>query len=136
MITNYIKHYPLSIIVACIVTLISLIPFPEIELAEDIPLADKWTHMVMYGGLCLCIWLEYLRIHENIDMGKTLCLAIAAPILMGGTLELMQAYLTTSRNGDWWDFVANSIGVLVSALIGRTILNKIVPRKKMQLKKD
>jgi hypothetical protein len=33
-------------------------------------------------------------------------------------MELMQAHLTTCRNGDWLDFVANSIGVFITCGLG------------------
>jgi hypothetical protein len=38
---------------------------------------------------------------------------------MSGLLELLQAYCTGGhRNGDWLDFAANSIGVLLGNLLG------------------
>ena len=79
---------------------------------------DKWTHMVMYGVLTLVIWLEYIRAHRQMRGLRLLLLAFLAPIAMGGALELMQAYLTTCRSGEWLDFVANSIGAVVGAGCG------------------
>lgn len=39
---------------------------------------------------------------------------------MSGLVELAQAYLTGgTRSGDWRDFVANAIGVLLAVPIGR-----------------
>ena len=38
--------------------------------------------------------------------------------MMGGVLELMQAYCTTTRNGDWLDFAANSTGVTIAGIVG------------------
>ena len=46
-------------------------------------------------------------------IGGVLC-----PIIMGGLIELAQAYLTTCRSGDFFDFVCNSLGVLLGCLIG------------------
>jgi hypothetical protein len=38
---------------------------------------------------------------------------------MSGLLELLQAYCTGGhRNGDWLDFAANSLGVLLGAVFG------------------
>lgn len=48
--------------------------------------------------------------------------AVAAPILMSGLIELLQAGLTTTRSGDWWDLAANTIGVLLAAAVGRGLL--------------
>ena len=37
---------------------------------------------------------------------------------MGGLLELLQAYATTTRNGDWLDFAANTTGVTLAGIVG------------------
>ena len=39
--------------------------------------------------------------------------------------ELAQAYLTTYRSGDWWDFVANSIGVVIGVVLGLAMRVKV-----------
>jgi VanZ family protein len=39
-------------------------------------------------------------------------------ILLGGLIELLQAYCTTTRSGEWLDFFADSIGVLLGNAIG------------------
>jgi hypothetical protein len=39
-------------------------------------------------------------------------------ILLGGLVELGQAYCTTTRSGEWLDFWADSIGVLLGNLLG------------------
>lgn len=115
---QYIKKYPLSLLVATIVTIISLIPFPEMPDMEDIPFIDKWTHFVMYGGLTITIWFEYLRSHTSLAASRLFIFAFLMPITMSGIIELMQEYLTTSRNGDFWDFLANSIGVGLATILG------------------
>lgn len=45
--------------------------------------------------------------------------AFLAPVAMGGLVELAQAYCTGGRrSGEWFDFVANSVGVVLGTLIG------------------
>ena len=58
------------------------------------------------------------------EKGKLLLLAFLAPIAMGGILELMQAYLTTFRSGEWLDFVANTIGVCLGTVLGLLMKNR------------
>ena len=41
---------------------------------------------------------------------------------MGGLLELLQAYATTTRNGDWLDFAANTLGVTLGAVFGLILM--------------
>lgn len=115
---QYIKKYPFSVTCVCLVWILSLLPsFPETPL-DDMKLIDKWVHFIMYGGTCLVIWVEYALKHKSADYEKLFFWAWLAPVIMGGVLELMQAYCTTSRNGDWLDFAANSTGVTLAGIIG------------------
>jgi len=127
MLRLYLHRYPLACFLAVAIVLLSLLPMPEIRMAEDVPLADKWTHMVMYGVLTLAIWYDYRRSHRKRNAWKLLLFAFLAPIAMGGVLELMQAYLTTCRSGEWLDFVANTIGVCLGTILG--LLIKLQPKR-------
>ncbi|MBQ7181733.1 MAG: VanZ family protein [Bacteroidaceae bacterium] len=118
MIKDYLHRYPLTLLAAAAITIASLIPIPEVKLAEDVPLADKWVHMIMYGTLTLIIWVEYLRQHHTPNWSRLILLGVAAPIVMSGIIELMQAYLTTCRSGEWLDLAANTIGVALGTLSG------------------
>lgn len=60
MLTHYIKRYSLGLLVIAVITYLSLMHVPEIPEVEDVPLIDKWTHMVMYATLTLAIWIQYL----------------------------------------------------------------------------
>ena len=54
--------------------------------------------------------------------GHTLLIGgILCPIIMGGLIELAQANLTTCRSGDFFDFVCNSLGVLLGCCLGLII---------------
>ena len=91
---------------------------PDMNVGVEVPLADKWTHMVMYGALTLAIWFDYRRSHKHWNTAKLVLLAFLAPIAMGGILELIQAHLTTCRSGEWMDFAANTIGVCLGTVGG------------------
>lgn len=118
MLLLYFRRYPITFLLAFAIVLLSLLPIPDVRMPVKVPLVDKWTHMVMYDVLTLVIWLEYIRAHRQMRGLRLLLLAFLAPIAMGGALELMQAYLTTCRSGEWLDFVANSIGAVVGAGCG------------------
>lgn len=130
---NYFKHlifsYPVSSIYILFIWILSLSPFiPETGM-EDIPFIDKWTHFVMYGGTCLTIWIEYLRRHTKRNWRKLILLAIIAPALMSGLIELLQAYCTGGRrSGEWLDFAANTTGVLLAAIAGIILTRFIHPK--------
>ena len=86
---------------------------------DDIPLfpgVDKVVHFCMYGGMSGMLWLEFLRNHRKYEtvlwhawIGAVLC-----PIVMSGIIEILQEYCTTYRGGDWFDFLANTCGVIAA----------------------
>ena len=118
IIVHYIKKYPFSVICVSLVWILSLLPFfPETPL-DNVALIDKWVHFIMYGGTCLVIWVEYVLKHKSPDYEKLFFWAWLLPVIMGGVLELLQAYCTTTRKGDWLDFAANSTGVTLAGIAG------------------
>ena len=116
-----LKHYPLTLICLALVWYLSLfIVMPEMPMG-DVPFIDKWEHLVMYGGTCTVMWIEYIRCHDRLNFWKLFLLAWLGPILMSGLLELLQKYCTTTRQGEWLDFLANSTGVTLAVGIGLII---------------
>jgi len=126
---SYLKRYPLSHLVTAAIIVLSLAPIPEMPQLPDVKLLDKWVHFVMYGGLCLIIWWEYLRQHCTTNWKRAAIGAIVLPIVLGGLLELGQAYLTTCRSGEWMDFVADSVGVLLAIVVAYPVLARVYPRR-------
>ena len=127
---KYILGQPLSILIAIFIWVICMIPMPETPL-DNIKMIDKWTHFVMYGTIVIIIMAEYGRRKRFIQWKHLLAGGIILPILMSGTIELAQAYLTNGvRNGDWMDFVANSIGALIGSAIGIPLARCLSTRNK------
>ena len=113
-----IKKYPISWLFIATIWVLCFIDVPETPL-DNVSLIDKWVHIAMYGGTCSVIWLEYLFKHHRLSPRKLLVFAVIAPIVMSGVIELLQAYCTGGRrSGDWMDFAANSIGVILGAGVG------------------
>lgn len=122
-----LKTYPFTVIVTVGVVALSVFPIPEVEPLEEVPLIDKWVHFVMYGGLALAAWLDSRRRVCKKQGGRSAqgrlgwgvwIFAVAYPAALGGLLELVQAYLTTYRSGDWLDFVADCVGVALAFPLG------------------
>jgi len=113
-----IKKYPFSCLCILLIWILSLTPFfPETPL-DNVAMVDKWVHLVMYGGTCGVIWLEYARQHKRPDYEELFFWAWLAPILMSGALELIQEYCTVTRTGNWLDLAANAIGTTLAAIAG------------------
>ena len=115
---RFIRECPFSLLCILLICVLSLTPFfPETPF-DGVQFIDKWTHLVMYGGTCSVIWMEYLRSHHRIEWCKVVLLALVGMILLGGLMELLQAYCTTTRSGEWLDFWADTVGVLLGNGVG------------------
>ena len=81
---------------------------------------DKVVHVLMYATFAfLCIWGYRKQFVANGKTYRTKALRLATiiSILYGGITELMQEYLVPSRTGDWYDFLADTIGTLLGISI-------------------
>lgn len=117
---HYLVRYIISIVLISAIWVLCLIPVPETPL-NDISFIDKWTHFIMYGSLSAVIWFEYARKHRSdssVNWARLILLGTCAPALMGGLVELAQAYLTTCRSGDWFDALCNALGAILGSLVG------------------
>ncbi|MCR5076439.1 MAG: VanZ family protein [Prevotella sp.] len=117
--TRYIlTKFPVSCSIIAIIWVLCFMNVPETPLS-DVRLMDKWTHTAMYLVLGLSILLEYLRTTEKASLKAVVLWDWLAPLLMGGLIEILQAYCTGGRrSGDWLDFLADGIGSTVALLIG------------------
>ena len=115
---NILKSYPLSVLSVVVIWVLCLIPIPETPLS-DISMIDKWTHFVLYGGLCAIVWAEYGRQHTRPLNKQAWIFTLLLPVIMGGLIEIVQATCTGgTRSGDIMDWVADNIGVVLGQLIG------------------
>ncbi len=115
---RYLKEQPLSILAIAAVWVVCMIPIPETPL-DNVAMIDKWTHFVMYCTIVVCIMAEYGHRKRTVNWRRLTVGGIVLPVTMGGLVELAQAYLTNGvRSGDWLDFLANSVGVLIGCVIG------------------
>ena len=108
IVSHFIKDYPITCVLFAVIWYLSLFfKAPETPL-DNVLLIDKWVHLVMYGGTCGVLWIEYHR--------------WAAPVIMSGIIEILQEYCTETRNGDWIDLTANALGVTLGAIFGLTFI--------------
>ena len=91
--------------------------FPQVKPALGL---DKVVHILMYACFAfLCIW-GYRQ--QFISNGKdyrirAMILAAIISIMYGGITEIMQEHLVPMRTGDWYDFLADTIGTLLGISI-------------------
>lgn len=131
---KFIRRHIFSLLTLLLIAVLSLMPAQEFP-QTDIQFADKWAHWVMYGFLTLVMGIDYVlrdeylrakasahrkgeQVHKEkgTAIWQFLVIFIVASVY-GGLMELGQAYLTTSRHGDWLDVLANSFGALCALVL-------------------
>jgi VanZ family protein len=90
---------------------------------------DKLVHTIMFLGLSGVIFFDntgYLRF--PITKKRIFWGTFVFPVAFGGIIELLQACLTSTRKGDWYDFLFDVIGAFlgwgIALLINRWWLEK------------
>lgn len=111
-----ISCYKYSILVTLVIIVLSTIPVPEVKPLEEVPLIDKWVHFLMYATLSAAMWWDCRSRHQSISVSYYV-LMLVLPTLLGGLMELVQAYLTTCRSGDWLDAIADAIGAMLGTAV-------------------
>ena len=98
---------------------ISLLTLSPAEQLPEVPGSDKTHHLIGFGGWVLLCSLGALK--------RLLWMSLFI-LFWGGVIELIQPYV--NRFGEWLDFGANSLGVvlaLLGILLFRYGLSKISP---------
>ena len=127
---NSLRQYPLSWTCVAIIWVLCLIPIPQTPLG-DVSMIDKWTHFVMYGGLCLIVWGEHAYRHTTLSKRFLWIWAFAAPLVMGGLVEVVQDTCTGGRrSGDVVDWLADDIGVLIGQVLGMLLARVVASCKR------
>ena len=123
-----LKEHLLTILVTVIIIILSILSIPEKTPMSDFPLIDKWVHMVMYGGLAFIMWFDHVVRSGKVMSRNCVLWMVLYPIVLGGLMELVQAFFTTCRSCDWIDFEADAIGTAIG--VGLSLLaNKLWTEK-------
>lgn len=115
---NYFLY--IALFLTILITVGSLIP-PKNLVQVKVPSFDKIVHMGAYFLLALS-WLI-----GSVKKQNKLIHAIAVAFLVviyGIIIEALQLTITNARQGDMYDVIANSIGVLAALLFFTKVLKK------------
>ncbi len=113
----------IAVVYTLIITTLSLVPLGRISVGGFNP-TDKMLHGVAYFILTLLWLFYYLMKKSGIPDYKWGFFNISALVIVFGMLiEVLQGVLTSYRQPDWADILANSIGVLIAFLFCVVFLN-------------
>lgn len=111
-----IRLFPLTLLCNVAIWVLCLLPAETFQV-KTFSFFDKVVHAVMYLVLCSLFWIEYGRSGVKLSRNRLLGVGLCLPVALSGLLEWCQEYLTATRYGDVYDFIANSTGVLLSYLL-------------------
>lgn len=103
----------LTVLVMVTITVLSLTPLPQLP---DVPGTDKTHHLIAYAALAFPTALRQPKYFYGL---------ILLMVGYGGTIEIIQPYV--NRYGEWLDFSANSLGILVGILLAN-LLKRVLSR--------
>lgn len=79
---------------------------------------DKLVHIAIYALLSFLSVLGFSKQPNSFLLSNKLqnFFSISFSIVMGGLIELLQEYVFINRYGDWYDFIANSLGAFLGGI--------------------
>ena len=113
------------------VTFLSLFSFKEVSTEGlNIPHLDKVVHFTFYFMFTVLGSLSYLE-HKAVteSFKKVALLFFLLAIGYGTVIEVLQYVATTTRNGDFLDFLANSFGAFCGFIAVKAYFFKRVVQK-------
>ena len=99
-----------SILVLSAIAYLSLLREPSIAL-PSVPGIDKWIHGVMYLILTLTL------LWDSQQRPNLWWIAGVFSAIFGGFIEVLQELFFYPRMGDWMDWLADCIGVIIAIVV-------------------
>jgi VanZ family protein len=96
-----------------------LLLMPSYAVPKAFDFYDKAQHGLMFTALTLAGLLAY---------PQRVTMVVSGLVVYGGLMEVLQSTLTTTRHGDWVDWLADSVGIAVGLgvyLLGQKFLNSL-----------
>ena len=117
---NFIKVMLPGISWAILIFILSSVSPGSLHLPSfwDLFSLDKASHATFYAILVFLLAIGFKKQTElKFALLHAAGSAMAFAIIYGGLIELYQGYVLTNRTGDWFDFIANTIGTYVGMRI-------------------
>ena len=87
---------------------------------------DKWAHLLAFGLLGITLIYDLIKaLHYS---WRNIALSAAAAALLGGAIEILQQQFFYPRTGEWADWIADCIGIIIGITLAigiRTIIQHL-----------
>jgi len=130
----FLRHNLYGLLWALIIMILCGIPgrdIPHVSFLELISF-DKFVHASIFFVLVILFIRGFSRQTRFVTLNQNaMRIAVIICVVYGGVLELLQEAVFEERSADIYDFIANSFGVIVGALLFKKIDRNILSRLKM-----
>ena len=115
----------ISIIYSVFITIIFLIPTNEMpKLLHFLIPIDKIIHVFIFMALTF-LWLSYINSLLNNTKPIVLFFILVVCLLYGILIEVIQEFYVSSREAEFFDIIADLLGVSLGLLFFRNYKNRI-----------
>ncbi len=115
-----IRYYWITILMSCIIFLLSTLQFSTVPKVASFSGSDKLAHLFLYTVLGFFAYFNYKRDkyvkHSYPNMIYSL---FAILILFGGVIEIVQELFFKPRSAELLDWIADIIGLIIGGFLGR-----------------
>ena len=108
-------RYLPTILVCTLVLILSVINTGVLP-KTDVPSADKIVHTIMYFCITLILMLNQTRYLREVISRKQMWFTFLFSVSFGTLMEIIQHFLPW-RSGSIYDFIANTIGVIIAIVV-------------------
>lgn len=108
-------RYLPTILVCTLVLILSVINTGVLP-KTDVPSADKIVHTIMYFCITLILMLNQTRYLREVISRKQMWFTFLFSVSFGTLMEVIQHFLPW-RSGSIYDFIANTIGVIIAIVV-------------------
>lgn len=115
---SYVFQYKFTILLALVIALLSLIPGQNMpgSFLFAIPHYDKMIHLGMYAALGFVALVESRKSPPRLALHMLIVFSIFA---LSALIEILQATVVASRAAEWYDLLANFLGLVAGYIAYR-----------------
>ena len=122
------KPLLLALLWTIIIGVLTLVPgnyIPKVSSFLDWLSPDKLIHLLLFGIYTLLLCMGFSRqVKSSLLSQFPIIFSCGTGMVFAFFTEMMQAYIIPGRNGNVYDFLADTIGCLLGLIIWRIIMKK------------
>ena len=122
---KFFSSYWKSTLVIIGILYLSFVPPSTFDSSPKLLHFDKIIHLVLYFVLAAVLIYDFWKNNSGkLPSNKFIFICILFPVLLGGTVEIFQELFFKPRSADWFDWLADGIGVLLAYLFLLPIIRR------------